>query len=538
MKFSRCLIAVILILLITSLCVALSEAKNEYNLEVESTTVTVATDKSEYILRETVTVEGTVTSDGSPASDILVAIEIRDSRDFDVAFRTATVGSPNETWLLEVKEIFIQELDYDYVDTVKVGEQVLFGATVWNRQIHSISNIYITLTICEASGIVIDSVVLYQGSIEPHSNVSAATTVYVPLWATPGAAKIYCNVYDKEPVDSGVPLLPETIGEYHISRSEQGLFHGGCPLTNATSYPPGVYGASIKLSPEPYPGTYQVYSVARYTPIVRAINTTSFEVLDSPSPPQASFTYQPLNPYPNQTVTFDASSSSAEGFGDVIIRYEWDFGDGSPPVVKEGTPENPPDPTVTHEYLSWETFTVTLNVTDTEGYWSATQKPITVKSPYPIANFTWSPYTGLINRTITFDASSSLPGWSIPKAEPAPIVNYRWDFDDGNITSTTEPLIEHKYSNPGNYTVTLTVTDSENQQDSISYIIEVINMTYPPYDINQDGKVDIWDVAFVASRFGARPGDPDWDPLADINGDNKIDIVDVATVASHYGEEF
>jgi len=251
MKFSQHT-AVIVILLMLLTCITIVKAKNDYNLELDSTTVTVTTDKSEYLLRETVTVEGTVATDSSPASDLLVAMKIKDPRNFNVAFRTATVGSPNETWLLEVKEIFLQELDFDYIDTVKTGEQVLFGATVWNRQIHSISNIYVTLTICEASGIVIDSVVLYQGSIAPHSNLSAATTVYIPLWATPGAAKIYCNVYDKELEEAGIPFLPETVGEYHISRSEQGKFYGGCPLSNGTSYPPGIYGTSIKLSPEPY----------------------------------------------------------------------------------------------------------------------------------------------------------------------------------------------------------------------------------------------------------------------------------------------
>jgi len=510
---------------------------NNYGLAVE-TSIFVTTDKQSYILRETVYVEGTVVNNSALASDILVAIEILDPRAFEAAYRTASVGSPNETWFLQVKEIYIETLTGNPVDTVKTGEEYLFGATIWNRQIHSISNIYITLTICEASGIVIDSVVLYQGSIAAYSNVSAATTVSIPLWATSGAAKIYCNVYDREPKDVGVPFLPETVGEYHISRTEQGMFYGGIPLQNGTSYPAGTYGASMKLSPEPYPGTYQVYAIARYSPIERITNTTTFEVLDTPSPPQASFTYLPLNPYPNQTVLFDASSSSAEGYSDVIIRYEWNFGDGSPPLVKTGNKTNPPDPKATHEFLTWETFTVTLNVTDTEGYWSVTQKPITIKSPYPTANFTWSPSPLLVNRTATFDASNSLSGWSIPKAQEAPIVSYMWNFGDGNITTVSEPIITHVYTNPGNYTVILTVTDTENQQDSISYTIEVINMTYPPWDINQDGKVDIVDVAFVASLFGTYLGDPNYDPIADLNSDGKIDIIDVATVASHFGEYY
>ena len=60
-------------------------------------------------------------------------------------------------------------------------------------------------------------------------------------------------------------------------------------------------------------------------------------------------------------------------------------------------------------------------------------------------------------------------------------------------------------------------------------------------DLDGDGKVDIRDVAFVATRFGTQEGDPNWDPKADLTGpentpDGKVDIRDIALVASHYGE--
>jgi hypothetical protein len=59
-----------------------------------------------------------------------------------------------------------------------------------------------------------------------------------------------------------------------------------------------------------------------------------------------------------------------------------------------------------------------------------------------------------------------------------------------------------------------------------------------PGDINEDGKVDILDVAVAAYAFGSYPGHPRWNPIADINGDNKIDIVDVAFIAWYYGSEY
>ncbi|RAV21323.1 DUF4838 domain-containing protein [Paenibacillus contaminans] len=52
-------------------------------------------------------------------------------------------------------------------------------------------------------------------------------------------------------------------------------------------------------------------------------------------------------------------------------------------------------------------------------------------------------------------------------------------------------------------------------------------------DINQDGKVSIGDLSFVAAHYGKDSSSPNWEQVkkADINGDGKIDILDLAAVA-------
>ena len=72
----------------------------------------------------------------------------------------------------------------------------------------------------------------------------------------------------------------------------------------------------------------------------------------------------------------------------------------------------------------------------------------------PIASFTYSPAHPVVNQTITFNAS--------PSHDPdGTIVNYEWNFGDGNITNTTEEIITHAYASAGDYTVNLTVTDND-----------------------------------------------------------------------------
>ncbi len=68
-----------------------------------------------------------------------------------------------------------------------------------------------------------------------------------------------------------------------------------------------------------------------------------------------------------------------------------------------------------------------------------------------------------VNEEITLDASES--------NDDKMIVSYEWDLGDGtNITGET---ITHKYKQPGDYTVTLVVTDEEGEQDTMTMTINV-----------------------------------------------------------------
>jgi len=56
-------------------------------------------------------------------------------------------------------------------------------------------------------------------------------------------------------------------------------------------------------------------------------------------------------------------------------------------------------------------------------------------------------------------------------------------------------------------------------------------------DLNNDGTVNIQDIALVAKAYGTKPEDPDWNPIADVAEPyGEINIVDTATVAKDYGK--
>ena len=87
----------------------------------------------------------------------------------------------------------------------------------------------------------------------------------------------------------------------------------------------------------------------------------------------------------------------------------------------------------------------------------------------PNASFTYSPAHPVVNEAISFNASES-------KDHDGYITNYKWEFGDGNITDTTEPIINQTYALAGEYTVNLTVTDDDGATNATAKMITVSGM--------------------------------------------------------------
>jgi len=68
--------------------------------------------------------------------------------------------------------------------------------------------------------------------------------------------------------------------------------------------------------------------------------------------------------------------------------------------------------------------------------------------------------------TLTYNSAVSYTGSLVP--------TYHWDFGDGITSSLQRP--SHAYTKAGNYTVTLTVADSDGVTDSDSLYVEVLNV--------------------------------------------------------------
>jgi len=170
--------------------------------------------------------------------------------------------------------------------------------------------------------------------------------------------------------------------------------------------------------------------------------------------PVPSFTYAPSAPLAKSDVTFDGSlSTDSDGR---IVSYAWNFGDGS-----QGS-----GPVVKHEFAQAGSYTVTLTVTDDRSQSASTSKTVTVVlTPAPKAEFVVSPSSPAVNEKVFFNAAASSA--SVGRT----IVRYDWDYGQGR--QDTGQLVWHVYSQAGEYTVVLTVTDDVGNKGTTSKTVSV-----------------------------------------------------------------
>jgi PKD repeat protein len=99
----------------------------------------------------------------------------------------------------------------------------------------------------------------------------------------------------------------------------------------------------------------------------------TIDVVIVPELPKAALSVSPTTAAAGATVSFDASQSTAPSNppGDTLIRYQWDFGDGSP-IATTNTP------TTTHVFSAAGTYTVKVGAIEQSGAMSVASQTITI----------------------------------------------------------------------------------------------------------------------------------------------------------------
>jgi PKD repeat protein/uncharacterized membrane protein len=158
----------------------------------------------------------------------------------------------------------------------------------------------------------------------------------------------------------------------------------------------------------------------------------------------------------NSVVQFNGSASDPDGDP---LTFAWEFGDGNGAT---GTL------TPTHVYDAIGTYTVTLTVSDTAGHVVSDTLQVTVVAEEIFAVDAGPDREADEGSPLTFSGVIT----DTAGHEPYTI---EWEFGDGN-TAAGSLTPSHTYADNGVYTVTLTVTNSENQVAADSLVVTVHNV--------------------------------------------------------------
>ncbi len=213
-------------------------------------------------------------------------------------------------------------------------------------------------------------------------------------------------------------------------------FGDGSP-TNSTQNPSHTY-----LAPGTYPVTLTTENV------FGCVDSITINTVVNPLP-IAAFDFDTV--CHNSTTTFTDQSISAVG-------WNWDFGDASTSV------SNSP----THTYASPGTYNVQLIVTNVFGCTDTIVHAVIV-NPNPVSAYVATTACHTYPTQFT-DNSTGAVSWS-------------WDYGD---TSPLDPVQSpsHLYANPGNYNVTLLVTNIFGCTNSSSQLITVLPQPQANFTFN------------------------------------------------------
>ena len=135
-----------------------------------------------------------------------------------------------------------------------------------------------------------------------------------------------------------------------------------------------------------------------------------------------------------------------------VVNFFWRFGDGGS--------VNSLTPFTSHLYMNSGSYTVTLITTDINGCMDSLTKTNYIQVNGPTANFNSPATQGCAGYTALFNDLSLPNGGS-------PIVNWQWDFGDGNTQNFTAPPFQHVYATANIFSVKLIISDAVGCKDSL-----------------------------------------------------------------------
>jgi PKD repeat protein len=175
---------------------------------------------------------------------------------------------------------------------------------------------------------------------------------------------------------------------------------------------------------------------------------------------EVDFLVNNRRPATGQAVSFQDASEKTDDAGDVVSRL-WDFGDGNTSTAT--------DPV--HVYNTPGLYSISLTVTTANAEETIRKAAwITVGSPAPTVEFE-------VDKTNIYEGESIIfTDLSVTSTEP--VTGVLWDFGDGRTSTDGRP--SHQYTEPGVFTVSLTVSTANASETETKTNLIVVQRKLAP----------------------------------------------------------
>jgi gliding motility-associated-like protein len=167
--------------------------------------------------------------------------------------------------------------------------------------------------------------------------------------------------------------------------------------------------------------------------------------------------------------------NTSTGFSNTAV-YSWDFGNGN--TTTTYSPETP----VSAAYSQPQTYTLTLTVKDGKTVVSKSQSLAIY--PNPTADFTLSSFKGCLPLTDTLISTFQARG---------DVLDYYWDFGDGTVLQTNEPVAIHTFSSVASSYVQLIVVNPQlcSSMERKNNAVQILPTCAPSGQFNSGGQAPV-----------------------------------------------
>jgi len=253
-------------------------------------------------------------------------------------------------------------------------------------------------------------------------------------------------------------------------------------------------------------GTYKVTLIAIDSSSCNISDTIYANIRARNDFAQLGLTAQKLNPCDSFKYQFTNTSVAPAGKPFTNQSFLWDFGDGTT-LISDAT-------TLTHSYAAAGTYTVTLNLVDTNycNYPDADSVQLRISSIVK-ALFTVAPGCAPYNAVFNNISEGGQ--------------QFTWDFGDGTTSTDVNPV--HLYTTPGTYTIKMVAVDSAtcNKIDSTTGSLfvgpkPVSNFTVTPIPAQQNIPATFTNNSTAATSY-----------LWDFGDGSTLNTIQIDTLVTH-----